>query len=91
MAERISKLVLFRGQVQGVGFRRTAYQLAQSFAIGGFVRNQPDGSVLLELEGAAGEVDKFLARLQETMKSKITEMESSAAKPKNRASFEILY
>ena len=41
----------FVGEVQGVGFRWTARKVAQNLGLGGWVRNEPDGSVSMELEG----------------------------------------
>jgi acylphosphatase len=52
--------VLFSGQVQGVGFRWTACRIAQSFAVGGFVRNLPDGDVELVAEGTEQDLIDFL-------------------------------
>jgi acylphosphatase len=40
-----------RGAVQGVGFRDETRARARSFGLGGFVRNQPDGSVEAVFEG----------------------------------------
>ncbi|MEP7175457.1 MAG: carbamoyltransferase HypF [Gemmatimonadales bacterium] len=51
------------GVVQGVGFRPYVYRLAGDLGLGGFVRNDAAG-VVLEVEGEAPAVDKFLARLR---------------------------
>ncbi|MBL8829940.1 MAG: acylphosphatase, partial [Planctomycetaceae bacterium] len=47
----IRRRVLFHGRVQGVGFRVTTRSIAQRFAVTGWVRNLPDGSVELLAEG----------------------------------------
>src|SRR5207245_6186322 len=47
----VSRHVYYSGQVQGVGFRYTAQQLAAGFAVSGFVRNLPNGDVELVAEG----------------------------------------
>ena len=39
------------GRVQGVGFRYTARNVAVSFNIRGFVKNEYDGAVYIEAEG----------------------------------------
>ena len=39
------------GRVQGVGYRWSAQNKAQELELAGWVRNQPDGTVLLEAEG----------------------------------------
>ncbi len=59
--------VVFEGRVQGVGFRYTAQQVASRYAVTGYVRNEPNGTVELVAEGAAAELDRFLADLRERM------------------------
>ncbi len=43
--------VIFRGRVQGVGFRQTVTVIATSFPVSGYVMNLRDGSVLMVAEG----------------------------------------
>ncbi len=45
------KLVI-TGRVQGVWYRGSTQRKARELGISGFVRNQPDGSVYAEAEGA---------------------------------------
>jgi acylphosphatase len=59
--------VLYSGQVQGVGFRYTVRSLAVRFDVTGYVRNLPDGRVHLVVEGAAAEIDAFLAAIKSEM------------------------
>jgi len=59
--------VIYRGNVQGVGFRYTAKALALDFAITGFVKNITDGSVQLVAEGEVAEVERFLAVIDARM------------------------
>lgn len=59
--------IRYRGRVQGVGFRATASALSANFDVTGWVRNEHDGSVLLEAQGEAKEVEAFLTRLQQAM------------------------
>jgi acylphosphatase len=44
------------GRVQGVSFRAYAEQQADRLGIAGWVRNEPDGSVVLHLEGSPAAV-----------------------------------
>jgi acylphosphatase len=53
-----------RGRVQGVGYRRFAQREAQALGLAGWVRNQLDGSVRGEVEGAPELLDICRARLQ---------------------------
>lgn len=62
---------VFRGRVQGVGFRATARHIAQRFAVVGYVENQPDGSVYLVAEGEPAELQQFRAALTHQMGSLI--------------------
>ena len=39
------------GKVQGVYFRASAKQKAQNLGVKGYIKNQSDGSVVLEVEG----------------------------------------
>jgi acylphosphatase len=56
---------LFRGRVQGVGFRYTTANLARDCGVRGYVRNRSDGSVELVAHGAAAEIDRLLSQLGE--------------------------
>ena len=49
------------GQVQGVGFRYLGKTEADKLNITGLIRNEPDGSVFIEAEGARAELNKFIA------------------------------
>jgi len=84
--------VRYYGRVQGVGFRATARDTARGFKLGGWVRNEPDGTVLLHAQGPESEVEAFLADLHERMSRFITREErtSVAASDKFSSRFEIL-
>ena len=47
----VRKHITFYGRVQGVGFRYTAKYLAQSMDLTGWVENEDDGTVTLEVQG----------------------------------------
>ena len=47
----MNKLIQVLGKVQGVFFRQSTKQKAEELGIKGWVKNQPDGSVLAEIEG----------------------------------------
>jgi acylphosphatase len=48
------------GKVQNVGFRYYTAKTAQEFNIGGFVKNEPDGTVYIEAEGEADAMEIFI-------------------------------
>jgi len=49
------------GLVQGVFFRHSARLKALEFKLVGFIKNQPDGSVYLEVEGDENNLKYFLS------------------------------
>lgn len=53
--------ILYTGNVQGVGFRYTAKQIAAGYEVVGWVQNLPDGRVEMRVGGEEGEVQAFLA------------------------------
>ena len=59
--ESVRRRVTVRGQVQAVGYRWSAKQQADRIGARGYVRNLPDGSVELEVEGTPDVVDRMLA------------------------------
>ena len=63
----IRRRVIYRGMVQGVGFRWTTWRLASGFEVTGTVRNCVDGTVEVVVEGAAAEVQGFCAAVGERM------------------------
>jgi acylphosphatase len=48
------------GRVQGVSFRWYAVQEAERLGVTGWVRNEPDGSVAVHVEGDDGPVDAMV-------------------------------
>ena len=66
--------IRFTGRVQGVGFRATAQSIAQQFAVTGWVRNEPDGSVKCVVEGEPREVERFLGQVKDVMQRHIGEV-----------------
>ncbi len=77
-AHRVRLQLQYTGRVQGVGFRATAEYLADTHnqehptrPVAGWVRNQPDGSVLLEVQGTPDAIDVYLDRLHTLLANNI--------------------
>ena len=70
---------LFKGRVQGVGFRFATRNLAITYDVTGFVRNLPDGQVELVAEGPPCEVSDFVSAIRERMKRHIRDVVRSDA------------
>lgn len=73
----IRKHIIFRGIVQGVGFRATAASIARRHPVTGWVRNLPDGSVEAEMQGGASEVELTLREISRVFAENIEECKSS--------------
>lgn len=54
----------FYGDVQGVGFRYRALRLARQFQLTGWVRNEWDGSVSMEVQGQKFLIEEMVERLR---------------------------
>lgn len=54
----------FSGRVQGVGFRYSAKYIAGSLGLTGWVRNEWDNTVTMEVQGREAEIDELVRRLQ---------------------------
>ncbi len=53
------------GRVQGVGFRAFAVRRARALGLGGGVRNEADGSVVIRAEGAADAIERLRRALEQ--------------------------
>ena len=57
---RMRVIARVTGMVQGVKYRATAQREARRRGLSGWVRNEPDGTVLIDVEGDPAAVDAFL-------------------------------
>lgn len=64
----------FYGRVQGVGFRYEAMGIASRLSLAGWVKNEYDGSVTIEIEGAPNYIDSFIMAIRAVPRFAITEM-----------------
>ena len=72
----IRKRITFYGEVQGVGFRWRARQEAKFYGCTGFVRNNWDGSVTMEIQGEESQIDQVIMALEEGKYIQIQNMDS---------------
>jgi acylphosphatase len=88
----MAKHVVFKGRVQGVGFRYSAHRSACRFEVTGFVRNLGDGSVEMFVQGNPVDIDECLADIQDSFKGYIKETQINEASADPRyTSFVITY
>jgi len=87
----VCKHAYYSGRVQGVGFRFTAQHIAEGFAVAGFVRNLPDGTVEVLAEGPAEQVNGFLSALNQRMAEYIEEVRVEEESPQGVRGFRVKY
>ncbi len=63
----------FIGRVQGVGFRATTQAIASDLGLSGWVRNEPDGSVLMEAQGPAAALADLYAQIERMLPRHVRE------------------
>ena len=76
MREMIRKRIKFTGLVQGVGFRWRAKNSAAALGLTGWVRNEYDGSVTMEVQGVEAAIDRMLAEISAGRYIDIDQMEA---------------
>lgn len=65
----------FSGNVQGVGFRYTAMNIAQRYDVVGYVRNLSDGRVELVIEGSDADRKDLIGEIKQHMNEFVSEAE----------------
>ena len=60
---RLRKGLIFYGWVQGVGFRWRAREAARAAGATGWVRNEADGTVTMEIQGTQAQIDYVIQAL----------------------------
>ena len=53
---------LFKGRVQGVGFRFRCFSIANELKLTGFVKNEYDGSVSMEVQGEGMIIERMIEK-----------------------------
>ena len=56
----IRRRIVFTGAVQGVGFRYRARHAAGLYCCTGWVKNESDGSVVMEIQGTEEQIDRVI-------------------------------
>ena len=60
----VRKYIVFYGAVQGVGFRYRAMHAADLYGCTGYVQNEDDGTVLMEIQGKEEQIDHVIAAIE---------------------------
>jgi acylphosphatase len=72
--DKVAKQIIFKGRVQGVGFRYTNQRAANRYDLAGLVRNLPDGSVEAFLQGTSPNIQACLDDLKDAFGSYLREI-----------------
>ncbi len=79
------------GIVQGVGFRALVKRWAKEMDLKGYVRNLPDGSVEIHVEGYDYIIQNFIERLKSEAPVDIWDMEIREVSPRGYDDFYITF
>ena len=78
------------GKVQGVWYRASTEQKAKELGLLGFVQNEIDNSVYVEIEGPQADIDQFLTWCKEGPPlAKVSKIELKEAPLSNFTNFKI--
>jgi acylphosphatase len=83
--------LIFHGQVQGVGFRATAQHLARKLGLAGWVKNLPNGTVELVVEGPEADIAQLRSELGARLPGCIHDVQVTPETPEGLSGFEIRY
>ena len=87
---KVARRYVITGRVQGVGFRYFTEAAAARAGVHGWVRNNPDGSVEVFLEGDVAAVDAVEASLRRgPSSSRIEEVDVIDEAPTHRTGFSV--
>lgn len=74
----IRKYLKFKGFVQGVGFRYRAEHAASLAGATGWVRNDSDGAVSMEIQGTEEQIDKVLIMIEQGKYIEISDIQAKS-------------
>ena len=77
----VRKRIVFHSSVQGVGFRYRAQYAADLHGCTGWVKNEWDGTVSMEIQGDPALIDAVIAAIEQGRYVRIEHMECLAIPP----------
>lgn len=80
-----------KGKVQGVSYRAATKAVADQLGVKGFITNEADGSVYIEVEGNAVMVASFVEWCREGPDmARVEQVEITEGETKNYSNFEVV-
>ncbi len=87
---KASYRIVVSGRVQGVFFRQHAKDQADRLGLTGFVKNQPNGTVYIEVNGEQSKIEQFLTWCNDGSPSaQVEKVESTPVKKPDFIDFQI--
>lgn len=87
----IHQKIVIHGEVQGVYFRASAKDTAEKLDLKGYVKNEPGGDVLAEVEGEAEAVSAFIHWCRQGPPSaQVTSVQNSEGELEHYSNFQIV-
>ena len=85
--------LIVKGRVQRVGFRRYVLDLAQDMGLAGYVKNLPEGSVEVFVQGLEGSISKFIEAVKSPHPPAVVRevLEKPVEPRQDVESFEVIY
>ena len=71
----INKRIIFKGKVQGVGFRIQSALIGQNLDLYGWVKNLDNGDVEMEIQGTEEKINFLISEMKNTKRIRIDNME----------------
>ncbi len=72
----VRKKIKFHGWVQGVGFRYRAREAAELYGCTGWVKNEYDGSVTMEIQGSEEQIGQVISAIERGRFIRIEDIEA---------------
>lgn len=82
---------VLRGRVQNVGFRYTATGIARGLGLTGWVKNEYDGAVSMELQGPPERISQFFSELSRDQYIRIRDIQQEEQTPVAERGFCVTY
>jgi len=81
LMETCAKHIIFTGFVQGVGFRFTSHRISNRYGLSGWVRNLPNGTVEMFVQGPEESIQSCSKDIQEAFRGYIQEAKTENVPP----------
>ena len=88
----IAKKVRISGKVQGVYYRASARQKAAMLGVNGFIKNEEDGTVSMEIEGEPEAVNEMIEWCRHgPAMARVEQLKSETCKASGNSGFHIVH